>query len=220
MRPEAILFDFDGVLIDSEWASNTQIADFLTAVGHPTHPEDAIEHFMGLAGTAFEEAIERWIDGPLPDGFNDARMRAGARYMRDGIAEVAGATRFIRSLVPDLPIAVVSSASVQWIAAHLDHLDIRERFNGHLYSGREHVERMKPAPDIYLFAAGQLGVDIRSTLVIEDSPVGVTGAVASGAQVIGLCAGSHIRDGHDARLTAAGAHRCVTSFEEIARLIG
>lgn len=219
MRPQAILFDFDGVLVDSEWASNSQIAEFLTEAGYPTRPEDAIERFMGLAGTAFEEAIERWIDGPLPDGFRDARMRAGARYMRDGIAEVAGATRFIHGLDQDLPIAVVSSASTQWIAAHLDHLGIRERFNGHLYSGREHVGRMKPAPDLYLFAAEQLGVDIARTMIIEDSPVGVEGAVASGAQVVGLCAGSHARDGHDARLIAAGAHRCAASFDEIARLL-
>lgn len=219
MTPAAILFDFDGVLIDSEWAGNSYIADYLTEAGHPTRPEEAIERFMGLAGPAFEEAIETWIGRPLPEGFREARLRKGLRYLEDGIAEVAGASDFIRGLDPALPIAVVSSASTQWIGTHLDHLGLRDRFGPHLYSGREHVERMKPAPDIYLHAADRLGVEIRDSFIVEDSPIGVEGAVASGARVIGLLAGTHVRDGHETRLRAAGAHECVRSFDELARLL-
>lgn len=217
MKPQAILFDFDGVLIDSEWAGNSFIADYLTAAGHPTRPEDAIDNFMGLAGLEFEAALERWTGAPLPPGFRDARVRRGLEFVRDGIAEVAGATAFIRALPADLPIAVVSSAMTKWLYGHLDNLGLRARFGPHVYSGREHVSRMKPAPDIYLFAARQLGVDIAETLVIEDSPVGIEGAVASGARVVGLLAGSHVRDGHAERLLAAGARCCLSSFDEIAR---
>ena len=143
-------------------------------------------------------------------------MQRGLAFLRDGIAEVAGATAFIRSLPADFPIAVTSSAFTRWIAGHLENLGLRERFGEHLYSGREHVSRTKPAPDLYLFAADQLGVAIADTLIVEDSPVGIEGAVASGAHVVGLLAGSHVRDGHDRRLMKAGAHRCVTSFDEIA----
>lgn len=217
MTPKAILFDFDGVLIDSEWAGNSFIADYLTQIGHPTRPEDAIEQFMGLAGPPFEQAIERWTGRPLPDQFRDARMRRGLEFLRDGVDEVRGATAFIRSMPADFPMAVTSSAMSKWLHGHLDHLGLRERFGDHVYSGREHVERMKPAPDLYLYAAQQLTVEIGDCLVVEDSPVGVEGAVASGAHVVGLLAGSHIRDGHDKRLIAAGAHRCVGSFEEIRR---
>jgi HAD superfamily hydrolase (TIGR01509 family) len=217
-RPKAILFDFDGVLIDSEWAGNSFIAQHLTEAGHPTRPEDAIEQFMGLAGEPFEAAIERWTGVPVDQSFRDERMRRGLQFLKDGIAEVAGASAFIRALPADFPIAVTSSAISRWLTGHLDNLGLRERFGPHVYSGREHVARMKPAPDLYLFAAERLGVAIQDTLIIEDSPVGIEGAVASGAEVVGLLAGSHIRDGHDARLLAAGAHRCVTSFDEIDEL--
>lgn len=218
MTPKAILFDFDGVVIDSEWVGNCFIADELTAAGHPTRPEDAIDNFMGLAGQSFEDAVARWIGGPFPAGLREARLKRGLQYIEEGIAEVPGARAFILGLPTTLPIAVTSSAITRWIAAHIGKLGLDERFGEHLYSGREHVERVKPAPDVYLHAADRLGVDIADAMIIEDSPIGVEGAVASGAHVVGLLAGSHIRDGHRERLLAAGAHRCVSSFEEISRL--
>ena len=76
------------------------------------------------------------------------------------------------------------------------------------------VERGKPHPDIFLFAARQMGLDARDALVIEDSTGGVQAAVAAGSTVIGLLAASHIRDGHDARLKAAGAHYVAQTFAE------
>ena len=217
MRPSAILFDFDGVLIDSEWVGNCFIADHLTAAGHPTRPEDAIEHFMGTAGSAFEDAVARWTGQPFPASLAEARKRRGLEMLQSGVAEVAGAAAFVHGLPDDLPIAVTSAAITQWLTGHLDHLGLRERFEPHIYSAREHVARFKPHPDIYLFAADRLGVDIRDTIIIEDSPIGIEGAVASGAHVIGLLAGSHIREGHADRLLAAGAHRCAATFDEIAK---
>ncbi|MEO6432953.1 MAG: HAD family phosphatase [Sphingomicrobium sp.] len=215
-RPKAILFDFDGVLVDSEWAGNSFIADYLTKQGFPTRTDEAIHHFMGLAGPEFEAALERWTGSPLPDGFRDARLKRGLEFLRDGINEVAGASAFIRALPRHFPIAVASSAVTRWLYGHLDNLGLRQRFGDRVYSGREHVRRMKPAPDIYLHAADRLGIDISDTLIIEDSPVGIHGAVASGAQVVGLLAGSHVGDGHRQRLIDAGAHHCATSFDEIA----
>lgn len=217
MTPAAILFDFDGVLIDSEWVGNCFIADHLTAAGHPTRPEQAIERFMGTAGQAFEDAVADWIGRPFPDSLREARMKRGLEMLSEGVAEVPGARAFVAGLPDDFPIAVTSAAITRWLTGHLDHLGMRERFDPHIYSARDHVERLKPHPDIYLHAADRLGVDIRDTLIIEDSPIGIEGAVASGAQVVGLLAGSHIRDGHRDRLIAAGAHRCAHSFAEIAR---
>lgn len=218
MKPKAILFDFDGVLIDSEWVGNCFIAGELTSAGHPTRPEDAIDHFMGLAGQSFEDAVSGWIGAPFPASLREARMKRGLQYLEEGIAEVKGARDFILGLTQDFPIAVTSSAITRWIAGHLDKLGLRERFGHHIYSAREHVERVKPAPDIYLHAADRLGIDIGATLIVEDSPIGIEGAVASGAHVVGLLAGSHIREGHEERLVAAGADRCVSSFDELARL--
>jgi beta-phosphoglucomutase-like phosphatase (HAD superfamily) len=132
---------------------------------------------------------------------------------------VAGAVEFVLALPRHVPKAIASSSSTSWIRAHLDHLKLRERFEPHIYSGKEHVARGKPAPDLYLHAAAALGVPIEQTAIIEDSPVGVTGAVASGAYVIGLAAGQHCFDGHDERLRALGAHAIAHSFDDVARLL-
>jgi beta-phosphoglucomutase-like phosphatase (HAD superfamily) len=93
-------------------------------------------------------------------------------------------------------------------------------FEPHIYSGKEHVTRGKPAPDLYLHAARELGVDIARTVILEDSKVGATGALASGAAVIGLSAGRHCSDNHVEMLRALGVTQVARSFDEAARLIG
>jgi HAD superfamily hydrolase (TIGR01509 family) len=216
----ALLFDFDGVLIESEYAGNRQIADYLTGIGHPTTPEQSMANFMGLAGADFHGAVERWIGGPLPPSFHEARAAEDERVMREGVEAVIGAVAFVRALPPELPKAIVSSSSTRWIRRHLDHIGLTQAFGDHVYSGREHVTRGKPAPDLYLYAARQLGVPIDHIAILEDSPVGATGAVASGGYVIGLCAGSHCSPDHDARLRAIGVDAIAHDFAEVARLIG
>ncbi|HEX7694567.1 MAG TPA: HAD family phosphatase [Sphingomonas sp.] len=220
MRFAALLFDFDGVLIESEYIGNKHIADYLTSIGHPTTPEQSMAKFMGYAGKDFLDRVEAWIGRALPDDFFAAREAEDARVMAEGIAEVAGAVAFVRSLPTDLPKAVVSSSSTRWIRRHLDHLALADVFGEHLYSGREHVERGKPAPDLYLHAADQLGVAIGDCAILEDSPVGATGAVASGGHVIGLCAGNHCAPDHADRLRAIGVAAVASSFDEVAALLG
>ena len=218
MKFDAIIFDFDGVLLESEYAGNRQIADYLTAKGHPITPEESMANFMGLSGEAFLAAVEAWIGRTLPDDFHAARAEEDARVLAEGIEAVAGAVAFIEALPPHLPRAIASSSSSEWIRKHLDHLGLAHHFEGRIFSGHEHVEHGKPAPDIYLHAVDAMGVDISRTLIIEDSPVGVTGAVASGAEVIGLCAGSHCPPDHADRLRALGVHHIAMSFEEVAAL--
>lgn len=218
-RHDGIIFDFDGVLLESEYAGNLQIAEYLTRIGHPTTPEHSMAHFMGLSGPAFVKAIEDWIGRPLPDDFHVVREEEDARVLAEGLEAVAGAVAFIEALPADFPKAIASSSSTRWIGTHLDHLKLRRHFEGMIFSGAEHVARGKPAPDIYLLAAERMGVDIRRTVIIEDSPVGVTGAVASGAEVIGLCAGRHCDAGHADRLRALGVRHIASSFDEVAALI-
>jgi len=176
-------------------------------------------NFMGLSGISFTDAIERWIDGPLPAGFAEARRAEDERTLAEGVGEVAGAVAFVRSLPPALPRAIVSSSRVHWIATHLDHLALRDAFGDHLYSGREHVAHGKPAPDLYLHAAAALGVAIEDCAIIEDSFVGVEGATKTGAYVIGLCAGTHCAADHGQRLLALGADAVAADFAEVARLL-
>jgi HAD superfamily hydrolase (TIGR01509 family) len=218
MKYQAILFDFDGVLLESEHAGNKQIAEYLTAIGHPTSMQDSMTKFMGLAGQQFLDAIEDHIGRTLPEDFHAVRQEEDRRALADGLDAVAGAIAFVRGMAPEWPRAIVSSSRTHWIDTHLRHLGIRDAFPL-IFSGREHVERGKPAPDLYLHAAGALGVDIRRTVILEDSPVGVTGAVASGAHVIGLCAGLHCPPDHAARLRSLGVQEIAYGFDEVARLI-
>ena len=219
MRPKGILFDFDGVLLESEYEGNRELANLLTELGYPHTVRDTNRHYTGLAGTDFIAAIEARIGGALPREFHTRVQERSRRALIEGIDAVAGAVEFVRSLPPDLPRAVASSSSTRWIRGHLQHLGLSQAFGDHVYSGREHVERGKPAPDIYLHAARQIGVAIGDCAILEDSLVGATGAVASGARVIGLAAGSHCLDGHDAMLRDAGVHEIAYSFDEVRRLL-
>jgi HAD superfamily hydrolase (TIGR01509 family) len=217
--PGAIIFDFDGVLLESELEGNSRIAEVLTELGHETSLEEALDHFVGLSGQDFVEAVEARIDAELPMQFHVRMKELSVRALRDGIAEVAGAVDFVRSLPPELPIAVASSSSTKWLRGHLRHLGLEEAFGDHVYSGREHVERSKPAPDVYLHAAQRLRVPIAKCVIVEDSRVGAAGALASGARVVGFAGASHCRDGHADMLRGLGVRDIAHSFDELRRLL-
>jgi HAD superfamily hydrolase (TIGR01509 family) len=216
----AIIFDFDGVLLESEFEGNRLLAELLTDLGHRTSVEDAIQHYVGLAGPQFIAAIEQRIGGPLPPEFHERRKAQSVRALREGVRAVVGAVDFVRSLPPGLPRAVASSSSTRWLRGHLDHLGLTDAFGDHVYSGREHVERGKPAPDLYLHAADRLGVAIDQAVVLEDSAIGAAGALASGATVIGIAGGAHCFDAHADMLRSLGVRHIARSFDEVGRLIG
>lgn len=216
---EAIIFDFDGVLLESEFQGNQDLAALLTDLGHETKVEEAFKHYAGLSGRQFIDAIEKRIGARLPPEFYARRSEQSVRALQEGIEAVVGAVEFVRSLPPELPKAVASSSSTHWICTHLDHLGLSDAFGKHVYSGPEHVERGKPAPDIYLFAARALGVDIARTVILEDSEVGATGALASGASVIGIAAGRHCFDNHAQMLRDLGVPEVAHSFDDVARLL-
>lgn len=220
MKFDGLIFDFDGVLIESEEVGNRHIASYLTAIGHPTTPEDSYANFMGLSGPQFISALEQWIERPLPEDFYAHRALEDDRAMREGVGAVEGAVRFIEALPADLPKAIASSSSTAWIRRHLAHIGLEGAFGDHIYSGKEHVTHGKPAPDLYLHAARAIGVEITRCAILEDSPVGATGAVASGAHVIGFVGGSHCGPDHADRLRAIGVADIAGDFSEVVRLLG
>ena len=214
-----IIFDFDGVIADSEIPSSLAVAQALTEIGMPTSLEDVLEHYLGRNWQDSQAAMQR-IWGRAPDLALKDRIRAIMDSGEVGpVAPVPGVSDFLTSL-GGRTRAIASSSSPQWIQDHLDQLGLRSHFaDDHIFSAAVHVTRGKPHPDIYLHAAKALGVSPDQSTVIEDSPTGVAAATAAGMRVIGLCAGGHIRPGHDAALRAAGAHAIAWSYQEVTRYL-
>ena len=100
MRFDGLIFDFDGVLIESEAAGNRQLAAYLTTLGHPITPAETMARFMGLAGADFLAALEAHVGRPMPDDFRTIREAEEAQALAEGIEEVAGAVAFVSALPP------------------------------------------------------------------------------------------------------------------------
>ena len=216
--PALFIFDFDGVVADSELLANTGLAEALCAIGLPTTLEDSLQRYMGRRWADNRERIAEAL-GRTATEEELASCQAGVRTALAGeLAEVRGLSAFLDRF-DAVPRCIASSSGGTWIAGALGRLGLAERFGDRLFSAQR-VARGKPAPDLFLLAAAEMGVSPADALVIEDSAPGVEGARAAGMRVVGLCAGSHIRPGHADRLAAAGAHRVVESYAELAAMLG
>ncbi len=208
----ALIFDFDGVVADSEALANTVLAEIVTELGHATNLEDALERYSGRRWADAMEAIESATGKPLPASFSADLKSATFDRFRTDLTEVSGATKFIQTF-PDIPRCIASSSSIDRLQLCLSILNLTDKFGANVFSA-DMVPRGKPHPDIFLFAADKLGVNPASCLVIEDSASGIRGAVAAGMTAVGLCAASHIRAGHHLKLREAGAVHLANSWDE------
>jgi HAD superfamily hydrolase (TIGR01509 family) len=213
----AIIFDFDGVLADSEVLSNSVLAEIVTELGVPTSLEDSYRTFMGKRLGEVIEAIEAVIGRKLPPDFADAYQLRTFEAFRARLKPVGGAREFL-DVWREVPRCIASSSSPERLALSLEVLKMTPHFEGRVFSA-SNVARGKPHPDIFLHAAEQLGIAPRDCIVIEDSVGGVTAGRAAGSTVIGLTAAGHIQPGHEARLREAGADHVVASFTELDRVI-
>ncbi|HEX8483738.1 MAG TPA: HAD family phosphatase [Allosphingosinicella sp.] len=214
---QAMIFDFDGVIVDSEILSNALLAEALTDLGHPTSPEQAVQRYIGLNWRDMGLVIEKEIGRPLPADFR-SRVKEAFELRIEEVTAVAGVEAFLDAL-PPIPKAVASSSPSQWLRSSLGRFGLAHHFGDRLFSAAEHVERGKPHPDIYLHAARALGARPADVLVIEDTPTGVKSARAAGMTVVGLCAGLHCGPGHGERLKAAGADHVAGSYPEVLDIV-
>ncbi len=213
----ALIFDFDGVLADSEVLSNSVIAEIVSEFGVPTTIEDAYRTYMGKRLVEVIATIERVIGRKLPDDFADSYQERTFAAFRRGLKAIDGAREFVEAW-RDVPRCIASSSSPARLALSLEVLNMAALFEGRVFSA-SNVARGKPHPDIFLHAAEQLGIAPADCIVIEDSVGGVTAARAAGSIAIGFTAAGHIQPGHDARLREAGASHVVASFAELDRIV-
>ncbi len=207
-----LIFDFDGVIADSEVISNRVLAEAVSQLGKPTSLQESYARYMGKRSPEVLAEIERAIGRPLPAGFPETLQERTLAALGKDIEAVAGLHDYLAAF-PGPQRCIASSSSPDRLVLCLEVLGLRDAFGPHVYSASL-VAHGKPAPDIFLYAAEQLGVTPRNCLVLEDSATGVEAAIAAGMTVIGLLAASHIQPDHGARLAAAGAHFVAESFAE------
>ncbi|SDN12494.1 haloacid dehalogenase superfamily, subfamily IA, variant 3 with third motif having DD or ED/haloacid dehalogenase superfamily, subfamily IA, variant 1 with third motif having Dx(3-4)D or Dx(3-4)E [Streptomyces sp. cf386] len=214
MRYDLVIFDNDGVLVDSEPISNRLLAEYLTELGHPTSYEDSIRDYMGSAMHRIHDLIEERTGQRLPADFDDVfHARVFAAFERE-LKAVDGAADVLERLAGDgVPYCVASSGSHERIRVGHRTTGLDRWFeDGWIFSSQD-VGRGKPAPDLFLYAAERMGVVPERCVVVEDSPLGVQAAVAAGMDVYGFTAMTPA-----ARL--AGATHLFSGMGELAGLLG
>ncbi len=216
MKP-GLIFDFDGVIADSEVLANTILAEFISDLGLPTTLDDALNRYSGKRWSEIIAAIEVGVARELPEDFSEKIKAVTFRRFREELHEVEGASGFLDRF-PELPRCIASSSSLDRLILCLDILGLTRKFGDSIFTA-DLVARGKPFPDIFLFAAERINVSPFDCIVIEDSAGGVQAGVAAGMTVIGLCAGTHLRPGHAQRLIAAGASYTAASWDEVSFIV-
>ncbi|MFJ8028746.1 HAD family hydrolase [Streptomyces sp. NPDC096311] len=189
MRYDLVIFDNDGVLVDSEPISNTILAAYLTELGHPTSYEESIRDYMGSAMHRIHELVQERSGQRLPEDFDDVfHGRVFAAFERE-LQPVPGAVQLLEKLAADeVPYCVASSGSHERIRVGHRKTGLDRWFDeGRVFSSQD-VGRGKPAPDLFLYAAERMGVAPERCVVVEDSPLGVRAANAAGMDVYGFTA--------------------------------
>jgi HAD superfamily hydrolase (TIGR01509 family) len=216
MYPRLIVFDFDGVVADSEVLANTVLAEFVTGLGVPMTVDDSLRTFMGKRLPDVLESIGAMTGRPLAADAADEFMRRTLARFRTHLQPIAGVHEYLAS-VADVACCIASSSSPDRLAVCLDVIGLAGRFGPHVYSASM-VARGKPHPDLFLHAAEQCGVAPAEAIVIEDSENGVRAGIAAGMTTIGFVGASHIRAGDDARLRRAGAHHIARTYRDVERI--
>ncbi|HZZ61384.1 MAG TPA: FGGY family pentulose kinase [Roseiarcus sp.] len=211
--PEVVIFDCDGVLVDSEVISLGVTRRMLAEAGLRLSDDETRKRFLGRRQDAVLRRVEAELGAPLPNDFTGALSREILATFERDLKGVEGVRQAVDGL--DARVCVASSSAPERLRFALRVTGYEALFAPHIFSSAE-VARGKPYPDLFLFAARSMGAAPENCLVIEDSVAGVTAARAAGMKVFGFVGGSHFSvPAQTAELTAAGADLI---FDDMARL--
>lgn len=210
-----VIFDCDGVLVDSEPISNAVLAASLTRTGLPTSAEEAVREYKGMLLSEVAARAEQLLGRPLPDGLLDDFERDREQAFRESLQAIPGARAAVQAVqAAGIGVCVASQGKLEKTEQTLTLAGLRDLFaDGALFSAYQ-VPRGKPHPDLFWHAATTMGAAPERCAVVEDTVIGITAAVAAGMRVIGYAA-----DEDPATLQAAGAQP-VRSLAEIPVVLG
>jgi HAD superfamily hydrolase (TIGR01509 family) len=214
---DLIIFDCDGVLVDSEVISCRAHAETLTRHGYPITSEQVFDRFLGRSTRQAHIEVEAELGRSLPDDFNTQLQDELYRSFEATLQAVPHIDQALDAITQ--AVCVASSGSQERMRVSLGCAGLYDRFAPNIFSATQ-VTHGKPAPDLFLFAAEQMRTVPGRCLVIEDSIPGITGAVAAGMTVLGFHGGSHCRPGYADTLRAAGAAATFDDMRELPGLIG
>ncbi|MEM6428575.1 MAG: HAD family hydrolase [Deinococcota bacterium] len=212
MNIDLIIFDCDGVLIDSELLANGSEVGFLKTLGVDISLDTYMQQFVGKGNADVLASLQRGYGQAIPDDFWQQVETYTFEVFRERLTVIPGMVEVIDRV--QVKKCVASNSSLERLDVSLNVTDLHRRFAPHIFSA-EQVTRAKPAPDLFLLAAQILDVAPETCLVIEDSPHGVAAACEAGMTTVGFTAGSHIQPGHESRLHEAGASHIFRSSQAL-----
>jgi HAD superfamily hydrolase (TIGR01509 family) len=209
---ELIIFDCDGVLIDSEMLVCTLVAEELTRLGYSITPEQVVARYAGRPEREILADIARDWGQPVPLAYKEATTRRIHEAFTSELQAIPGVAATLAKI--RIPICVASSSGPEKLKLGLSFVSLYEYFAPNVVSA-VYVAHGKPAPDVFIYAAGSMRTPVDRCLVIEDSLPGVRAARAAGMRVFGFTGGSHCTPDHSDRLLEAGAERVIGSMAEL-----
>ncbi|MGM0422523.1 MAG: HAD family hydrolase [Pseudomonadota bacterium] len=224
MPINAIIFDCDGVLVDSEALLLQADLESFSEIGLNYEPKEFHQKYLGTDNETYFQTLAREYkehhgDHP-PENVRDTFLSRRKSILEKELTAIKGVSELAANL--KLKKAVASNTQRnEWLEKKLKMVGLYDVFAPHIYAA-ENVKNGKPAPDLYLYAAEQIGVDPKECLVIEDSPRGVQAAVAAGMSTIGFTGAAHVDEDHAAHLITAGATEVFSTmraFEEYIELL-
>ncbi|MCP4316388.1 MAG: HAD family hydrolase [Hyphomicrobiales bacterium] len=211
---DLIIFDCDGVIVDSEIIAAQQEAKLLTDAGYPIEAMDLAERFSGMNWKNILLEVEKEANIPLQASLLDKSEKLLDARLAKSVKGIEGVRQ--AAIRVNLPRCICSNSMPERITAMLKRTGYLELFAPHIFSAAVIGEkRPKPAPDVFVHAAREMRVDARRTVVLEDSVHGIGGARAAGMRVIGFTGASHTYPSHADRLTEAGAETVINRMTDL-----